>query len=302
MHLNQHPALKTYSRSTVPLRFAPFLSTLAQCSHSSLTLCQHKLLLVLTFCMLSTAALAQQALYLERTEQAVPTAKQLEDSEKLVNEHEDVKIIERTRIQPFHKQPKYQEFSDQSFCTNCHLAIPHRKNLRARTFLNMHTSFIACETCHFRPEDISLDYRWFNFDSKQLAAQDTQLFKVVKPQTPEEMRRFTKRDTAIKITPYYGQQAAIIFHDNATMQNELNTWKNGSFDDKVRTRAKIHAVLENKGPDCDACHQQDEPLLNFQALGATPKQIKAIAEHRIPQFFSNYTEDDQRIRMLEVLE
>ncbi len=258
--------------------------------------------LVLYSGLFVNAALASDTpLYWQRVEQAQPDSKALSDSKKLVKQHKDVDIIERTRIRPFHKQPVYAELSSNAFCMNCHLPIPHTKNLRSRTFLNMHTNYIACESCHFRPEDASLEYRWFNFETQQTQPVSSELFKVIKPKDAEQKKAFKERDPSIKITPFFNQRPAILFKDSTQPQHLLQQWKDGDLRQRTEVRAKIHAPLEPKGPKCKACHDVDEQQFDLEQLGANPQQIKAITMHRIPLFFSRYKEKDQKIRIIDVL-
>ncbi|MEE9344975.1 MAG: multiheme c-type cytochrome [Methylococcales bacterium] len=267
--------------------------------HLSITFCS--VLVLISLSMLNVAQAAGTPLYWQRVEQAQPDNKALADSKKLVKEHKDVDIIERTRIRPFHKQPAYAELSSNAFCMNCHLPIPHTKNLRSRTFLNMHTNYIACESCHFRPEDVNLDYRWFNFETQQIQPASSQLFKVIKPKDAEQKKAFTERNPLIKITPFFNQMPAILFKDSIQPKALLQQWNDGDLQQRTEVRAKIHVPLEPKGPKCIACHDADEQQFNLEQLGASPQQIKAISLHRIPLFFSRYKEKDQKIRIIDVL-
>ena len=263
---------------------------------------------------LSTTLIAEP-LYWERVEQAQPDAKALQDSEKLVKEHKKVEIIKRTRIRPFHKQAKYNEPSKHAFCMNCHLPLPHTKNLRARTFLNMHTHYIACETCHFRPDDVELDYQWFNYHKRQLQPASGELLysakhqvllpnaqqKNMKASQKSRVQIIKQRDPSIKITPFFHQQPAILFKNSPQADQLLQQWQDGDLQQRTMVRAKIHGPLESKGPKCVACHDPDKQMFDLQQLGASQEQIKAITMHRIPLFFSRYEEKDQKIRIIDVL-
>lgn len=51
---------------------------------------------------------------------------------------------------------------DPPVCFTCHTAYPHRRDVRARAYLNMHGAFLACEVCHFRPaQDTPVEFVWF---------------------------------------------------------------------------------------------------------------------------------------------
>ncbi|HFD12197.1 MAG TPA: hypothetical protein ENJ32_06990 [Crenotrichaceae bacterium] len=269
--------------------------------------------LILSIAM--STALNAEPLYWDRVQQAQPDSEALQKSEKLVKEHKTLEIIKRTRIRPFHEQPKYDKPSKNAFCMSCHLPLPHTKNLRARTFLNMHTHYITCETCHFRPEDVNLDYRWFNYHERQLQSASSELFQVIEhhmllpdansktmqSKPGKQIQATKKRDPNIKIAPFFNQQPVMLFKDSTQADSLLQQWQDDDLQQRTEVRAKIHAPLESKGPKCVACHDSDKQMLHLQQLGATQDQVKAITMHRIPLFFSRYKEKDQKIRIIDVL-
>ena len=143
-------------------------------------------------------------------------------------------------------------------------------------------------------DDVSLEYRWFNFETLQAQPGSSNRFKVIKPKDAEQKKAFTERNPRIKITPFFNQLPVILFKDSEQPKHLLQQWKHGDLQQRTAIRAKIHAPLEPKGPKCKACHDLDEQLFDLQQLGATAQQIKAITMHRVPLFFSRYKEKDQK--------
>jgi hypothetical protein len=238
-----------------------------------------------------------EPLYLQRLLSAKPTAEQIAESEKLTREHKKLEYREKMRVPPFHKHMDRPMPKAEAFCQNCHGPLPHSAKLRTRAFMNMHTRFIACETCHFRPKDAKLDYRWQTAPGDPPASE-----------TKGRLRTGGEQDNAISfsgeahIAPYFQGEAANLAQKDPAVQTYLERWKRGAFQDKALARAQIHAPLENKGPDCDQCHAEKQGMLDYAALGADEKQEQALRQHMIPRFFGHYAEKDEerRIRILDL--
>ena len=250
-------------------------------------------------------------LYLQAINDTVLTQEQRQESLEKVTEHKQITLLGDLEVPPFHKRGKQDTSLGNSFCTTCHLAPPHTKSIRSRTFMNMHTQYIACETCHFRPENVELSYQW----------QDTRDASIVSPK-PELFRQQVERakktkvlpakktpgeDTNVinpfyKITPFYQQQAVALRKDNAFAEESKKLWQQeGMLQQKAERRALIHAPLTEKGPKCDACHTDKESLLDLAALGATQYQLDKIQNNIVTQFFSRYKDEEQRIRIMSLL-
>ncbi len=268
---------------------------------------------VLIFMLLSSVSGLSWAdgLYLQTVKSTELSAEQRQKSLEKIKEHKELVLRGELEVPPFHKRGKVDDSLGNSFCTTCHLTPPHTKSLRSRTFMNMHTQYIACESCHFRPETVQLSYQW----------QDTRDATVIKPQAklfrqaqePEKKTKGlpAKKDMTIqphelnpfyKITPFYQQQAVSLRNDEAFALETKALWQQeGAVEKKAERRALIHAPLSEKGPKCDACHSDTDSLFNLAALGATPYQQEKIENNIVTQFFSRYTDEEQRIRIMSLL-
>jgi len=263
------------------------------------------ILMILCFYLWGGSVGHAESYYLQAVKSTEISAEKLQKSRDKVKEHKDIKVQDELEIPPFHKRDEWEKDSlSLTFCTGCHLSPPHTKNLRARAFLNMHTEFIACETCHLRPENVKFNYQWLDYRSKQIVKPSTELFRqyINMDDTPKEAEeKIRKTDVMIKISPFYNNEMALILRDHGFAQKSLTIWKDGEFEDKVNQRAKIHAPLKEKGPECGDCHQTKAPLLDLKALGANKMQIRSMQRHIVPQFFKRYTEDDQKIKIDSLL-
>ena len=240
-------------------------------------------------------AAEDKPLYQKYFEQAVPDSETLKHSEDLLKEHKDISLQEKLVIQPFHKHAGELETAPFSLCRNCHSPLPHSKQLRSRAFLNMHTRFIACETCHFRPKDHQLTYQWLDLETMTATSGEGKF------RTSHNLDNAKQRPSNPKITPLFQNQSAVVAKNSAFSSQILQQWEKANFDQKVELRAKIHIPLEKKGPKCQDCHNSEKTMLNLTALGATAEEKTAIEKHIIPQFFKDYEKDDQKIIIRNLL-
>ena len=267
----------------------------------------------LIFILLSSISslLWAEGLYLQTIQNTRLTEEQLQKSRKTLEEYKKVTLRGELEVPPFHKRGKPDDSLGNSFCTTCHLTPPHTKSLRTRTFMNMHTQYIACETCHFRPEGKKLSYQWQDTRDASVVNAMPGLFRQA-VQTEKKTRSLT-RNTPVtkdvpginpfyKITPYYQQQAVNLRNDNVFAKESKKIWQQeGIVRQKVERRALIHAPLSEKGPKCGACHSDEDPLLDLAVLGATEYQAEKIQHNIVTQFFSRYKDEEQRIRIMNLL-
>jgi len=253
-----------------------------------------------------------EGLYLKTLNNASLSTEQIQKSLKKLKEHKEVTLRGDLAVPPFHKRGKISDSLEHSFCTTCHMSPPHTKSERTRTFMNMHTQYIACETCHFRPENVQLTYQWQDTRDASVVRVKPELFRqTLKPEektkkTLPAKKEITKPAKGInpfyKISPYYQDRPVALRNNETFAQATKDLWQQGSrLDEKSERRALIHAPLSEKGPECKACHADKEALLDLADLGATAYQVEKIQNNIVAQFFARYKEKDQRIRIIDLL-
>ena len=268
------------------------------------------IIMILCFFLSGIAVTYAESYYLQAVESARLDVEKVQNSRDKVKEHKDIKVQDELEIPPFHKRDEWEKKSlTKTFCTTCHLSPPHTENLRSRAFLNMHTEFIACETCHMRPENVTFKYQWLDYRSKQVVEPTEELFRqpIIREQDPKKAEEknkeeeIRKTDVMIKIAPFLENEMALILRDHPYAEETGKIWKDESFENRVIRRLKIHVPLKKKGSECKACHQREEPMLDLKELGANVKQVRSMQRHIVPQFFKRYTEDEQKIRINNLL-
>ena len=281
--------------------------------NSRYCLCWAVILLLL--CLSNVQA---EPLYLQLVKKTAISDKDLQAADKQIKEYKEIKILDPLSVAPFHKRNKPQETAKQPLCRLCHLALPHRKNERSRTFMNMHSRTIACETCHFRPKDIPLEYRWLAYDGsdagQELAPRSTAVvIKEDNVATDESMqgsdikqqkKKGKKKEKKIplapqagaRIAPFFNDEPVLLFKDSDFAQDVKRKWKEVK-DERAELKARLHAPLEKEGAACQRCHGKKKLLLDLEALGATAKQLKVIQHNTITRFFARFKKKDERIRI-----
>ena len=258
-----------------------------------------------------SSLLCAEGLYLQTLNSTELTEEQLQKSLKKLEEHKKITLRVDLEVPPFHKRGKVDDSLGNSFCTTCHLTPPHTKSVRSRTFMNMHAQYVACETCHFRPEGVKLSYQWQDTRDASSVRAKPKLFRqavqdVKKTKSLPAKKVITKDTYSInpfyKITPFYQLQAVSLRNDDAFAKETKNLWEQeGALEQKAERRALIHAPLSEKGPECKVCHSDTDTLFDLAELGATSYQIEKIQNNLVTQFFSRYKDEEQRIRIMSLL-
>ena len=257
--------------------------------------------------------------YQQQVEQAEVSKKVMKKALKQVKEHKDIKVVDEMFVPPFHKRGQLQSTQKQSVCLTCHKALPHRKSERSRTFMNMHSRYIACETCHLRPKKRVLDYQWLAFDGVDAGLKLPPRVTLTEPvavssKIPKEkqharqkhQQEFKKKlplapQAGARITPFFDNKPAIEFKDNTFAQTIKDQWDEKDEQKRAELKAKLHAPLEKKGPSCSHCHGKRKVMLNLEALGAAPQRLRELQTNTIVRFFERFKKEDDRIRINKLL-
>ena len=269
------------------------------------------------FALFITNTAMADTLYQQQVKQAEVSDKALQEALKQVKEHKDIELKDKLFAAPFHQRAEQQTTVKQAFCLTCHQPLPHRNNERSRTFMNKHSNYIACETCHLRPKDIQLEYRWLAYDGvdagHELAARSAadEKSKVIEQSEIEKQSEQHRSklnqpmplapQPEARIAPFYQGVPVLIFKQSNFADKTRAAWKDGRETERAKLKAQLHKPLEKKGPECQQCHGDEKPLLDIEALGALPQRAKQYQKNTIVRFFSRFKKDDQRIRIKDLL-
>jgi len=242
-----------------------------------------KYLIYTLLLFLSAFSVKATPLYIQQVKLSSVNEKKLQEALKQIKEHSEVSLKDNLFVSPFHKQTKSESTDKQSFCNVCHKKQPHSLDKRKRSFLNMHTRYVSCETCHFIPKNTQLKYKWLNFNSD------------------------SNKIPAKRITPFYNNEAVLTFSDNKFAEQVKENWANENQDkkttiEKAKLKLRLHTPLNAEGPECLDCHNNKNQLLDLESLKFSRKDIKKLQQHAIPRFFSRFSKEDQSLRMTDLLQ
>ncbi len=252
-------------------------------------------MMLVSLFLLYFSGVSAAPLYLELLENTKPDKKEIDAARKQIKDRVEINVKDELFISPFHKRGNLPGTEKKPICSLCHLPLPHQKNGRSRSFLNMHSRYIACETCHLKTEGYQIEYRWVDFKSREKTQPSANI------QSKNLEYESIQREPGMRITPFYSGEAVIVFSDQPYSRKLEKTWKIAGDEEKIKLKANLHSVINKEGTKCKACHGKKDLLLDFKSLGATEKQAQAIEENIIAKFFARFKKDDEKLRITNLL-
>jgi hypothetical protein len=193
--------------------------------------------------------------------------------------------------QHFHHIVDYPELPEaqQPTCYICHSKLPHSKTKKIRAMLNMHTNYIACETCHLDiKEKDSVEYQWYSTLEKNPAGP---FFGTSYDPETGELRQV--KDHFSKIAPFYkrGEELEPTLHmqqgemarDYVSVRDKLTP------EQREGVTKKFHADIRPKGPECQTCHAS-AGILDLKKLEFSEKRIIDLENLSIKGMITKYDE------------
>ncbi|UCE89904.1 MAG: hypothetical protein JSW10_03505 [Pseudomonadota bacterium] len=185
-----------------------------------------------------------------------------------------------------------------SNCIRCHGNVPHDSSREVRSFLNMHTFYLACETCHVRPNEgeAPYEFRWYDKDTGK---------EIPNPQslvTIDDRVRMSLEDYEAKYVSYgdYGAKVApgrvsggeFAFLDGAReMEFVLKFLENQHMlgtAQQSQMKTVIHKKVNKKPTECDGCHRMDNPYLPYAQLGFPPRRVEELTSTAVVGMITKY--------------
>lgn len=170
----------------------------------------------------------------------------------------------------FHMEIPYslETMPNPPICFTCHTPYPHREDTRTQSYLNMHGTFLACETCHVPPNDSNeLFHAWFTDDTDQVTRRGFGERGVygahIYPANHNLVGRTTRLGKRVN-DPRWDEFAQYV----------------AAADDAGRDAMKdeAHEGLSDAALVCVDCHTTVLGALDFEFLGYTPLHARRL-EH-----------------------
>jgi len=223
------------------------------------------------------------SLYFSYLEQATIGVELLEKTAKTLREHQ---ATQPTKFPAFH-QANQPAVKIERFCTLCHNELAHRNNVAVRSFLNAHSRFTSCETCHFLPKNVPLVYRWLQNDAS-IENEDNSLLQP---------------HPAAHLSPFSQGKPVVLLPEHPFYQKVKTKWKYLPHFEQIKFTAKIHAPLQAKGIYCKSCHDADQKMLELARIGASKKQQQAIEQNKIARLLDKAKDKPENlIHLIDLLD
>lgn len=181
-----------------------------------------------------------------------------------------------------------------STCVRCHGNVPHDKSKEIRSFLNMHTFYLACETCHSVPKkgDAPWSFTWIDKATGK---------KMGNPQTLLDIEKSYTSDDKKWQYPIFGNYGAKItptttkgklLHGEKEMAfavRYLNDQKHLEPVQKSQMKKVIHRKVSKVPVQCKSCHQSGKniyvPIAN---LGYPPRRVDELTDLAVVGMIRKY--------------
>jgi hypothetical protein len=226
-----------------------------------------------------SASLYAESLYLAQMKQAQWSEEELQETVEALVDYKPIEIAKPLKLAPFHHRVDSDPKPVGDFCVDCHTRLPHSKSEWLRSYLNMHVNYLACASCHYQPDGVTLSYQWSPLDGEQGQGGSRKL-----------------------ITPFYRQDKAAPSARQPEIAKVLDTWDDADIKTKAQQHLRLHTPLQSEGTDCKDCHTTQTPLLDYQKLGYDAEEIKSITENRIARFLAEESFKDKPIKLMDLLQ
>jgi hypothetical protein len=175
-------------------------------------------------------------------------------------------------------QPVSTEIETAPMCLRCHGNYCHNKSEEFRSYYNMHTFFMACETCHIRKEqDSTIQFKWFDDRTgKVLSAvkgQNENYEAKIVPVRPAR-KGFERLDT------FPEEKLALDFLKNKDSYTP---------EQKENIKQQLMKHVSKKPVICEECHCKDG-YLNYSDLGYDANRSADLSRIEIVKLIKEYNE------------
>jgi hypothetical protein len=168
----------------------------------------------------------------------------------------------------------YSDEENAPMCLQCHGNFCHAKSEELRSFYNMHSFYLACETCHIREkEGEEITFKWFD---NKVGHEVTELIG-------------TQGNYGAKIVPIKGGKRLDAFPKEALAREYMRLESTYSDEEKKKIQEELMAHISKEALTCKDCHKKDG-YINFSVIGYDPARINRLTRLEILQLIEEYKE------------
>lgn len=208
--------------------------------------------------------------------------------------HEDDKdkmLITAGKRREIHAQQQsiITTLPDQTSCKVCHEIYPHRKKPFLRSLLNMHTSYVVCETCHLeKSRYTNISYDWVTTPKVKYSGEPFGSYY--------DPRNHTASDSSVslaRIAPFMVKNGKSHFLMNIWDTKQAQEFQaissTLSKTEKESSLKEFHSnvIKLDSSTVCEECHAENG-ILDFNALGFDQQQQTELVNMNIKGILTKY--------------
>lgn len=178
---------------------------------------------------------------------------------------------------------------DHTSCRACHPLYPHHGNNHVRAFLNMHTGFMFCETCHVDTEKFGkLNYEWVSSYAIQFVGEPFGSYFMPHPERKKQNKHTLSR-IAVYQTAKGKKESLINTWDTHKARLFMTTEGKMAAKDRKAKLDYFHKDIAKKEVSvaCNGCHAATG-IMDFEMLGFEEKKADHLVNINLKGLVSKY--------------
>lgn len=187
---------------------------------------------------------------------------------------------------------------ETNICVRCHGNAPHVEPKETRAFLNMHSFYLACETCHSVPEEgqPAWKFGWYDKSTGLPSENPRVILDIEESYKSDQGKReyVVYGDYGVRITPGSNDSGKILLlHDEkdmAMVDQYIEERDHLDPDQKIERNNIIHRKTSKQALACSNCHQEQEPYIPFSELGYPPTRLRELTNNPVVGMLEKYEE------------
>lgn len=207
---------------------------------------------------------------------STPTVEPVPENEVMSPDKFSKSIEQTLGADHFHilDETVYTDLENAPVCLQCHGNFCHAKSEWLRSFYNMHTFFLACETCHIR-----------------VAEGENVIFKWVDDRSGRVLTEISGSDGnyGAKIVPIKDNKRLDIFPKEELAREYMLKQDTYTEEEKKKLQDELMAHISEEPVACKECHHE-KGYINFTTLGYTPVIASNLSHISIVKLSEEYNE------------
>jgi hypothetical protein len=183
-----------------------------------------------------------------------------------------------------------------SACIRCHGNAPHAESKKARAFLNMHTFYLACETCHAQPGPGAPPwaFHWHDKKTGKTIANPRGILRIEDAYRERKQAREypVYGDYGAKIAPAREQAGEFRLlqgpKDMELAERYLAERERLSPEQKKERLDVAHQPVSKEAVRCHSCHREDRAYISFAELGYPPTRLRELTNNPVVGMIDKY--------------